>query len=456
MRRPLTSLLLLGCVLAPARVAAQADSVRIDFECPSCAGKARVGIAFMEDVGLQIGVNLINQFIIKDSSQDVTPETWGRNLREGWEFDDNNFNTNQFAHPYHGNINFNTARSNGLDYWSSIPFAALGSLIWEYFGEIHRPSLNDYISTTVGGVALGELTFQLSSLVLDNQARGKGRFWREMAALAINPARGVNRAFYGDWGRVGPNPADRDPEQLQGGMRVGFRVVDEGNGLSEGNGRFFLNFNFLRGDPLEQEYRKPFDVFAFDVQLNAQEEKIIGRLTVHGRLYGKRLDHGERPRHALLVTQDYDYYNTVAYKLGGQSVNVGVMSRFELGSKLRLTTSAMGKAVILAAVNSEFQDGPNRDYDFGPGLGFSVGGILARNGLQLARVSYAMQVIHNVNGLAGDHYLQEAVVDASLPLSRRMSIGGQGHFYHRRSEYRTFPSVSQDTPEVQAYVGWRF
>ena len=40
--------------------------------------------------------------------------------------------------------------------------------------------------------------------------------------------------------------------------------------------------------------------------------------------------------------------------------------------------------------------------------------------------------------------------------SRRMSIGGQGHFYHRRSEYRTFPSVSQDTPEVQAYLGWRF
>ena len=256
-----------------------------------------------------------------------------------------------------------------MDYWSSIPFAALGSLIWEYFGEIHRPSLNDYISTTVGGVALGELTFQLSSLVLDNQATGKSRFWKEMAALAINPARGVNRFFYGDWGRVGPNPADRDPELLRGGMRVGFRVVDEGSGLSEGSGRFFLTFDFLRGDPLEQEYRKPFDVFLFNVQLNADEEKVIGRLTVHGRLYGKRLDHGERPRHALLVTQDYDYYNTEAFKLGGQSVNVGVMSRFELGSKLRLTTSAMGKAVILAAVNSEFQDGPNRDYDFGPGSG---------------------------------------------------------------------------------------
>src|SRR6185503_12292491 len=89
MRRPLIALLLLGAVLAPARAEAQGDSVRINFECPSCAGKARVGIAFMEDVGLQIGVNLINQFIIKGSSEDATPETWARNLREGWEFDDN-------------------------------------------------------------------------------------------------------------------------------------------------------------------------------------------------------------------------------------------------------------------------------------------------------------------------------------------------------------------------------
>jgi hypothetical protein len=115
----------------------------------------------------------------------------------------------------------------------------------------------------------------------------------------------------------------------------------------------------------------------------------------------------------------------------------------------------MGKAVILAAVNSEFVDGPNRDYDFGPGLGVSLGGILTRGGLQIARLSYGVQLIHNVNGLAGAHLLQEAVVDASVPLSRRMSVGGQGLFYHRRSDYRDRPSVSQDTPEFQAYLRWR-
>ena len=51
---------------------------------------------------------------------------------------------------------------------------------------------------------------------------------------------------------------------------------------------------------------------------------------------------------------------------------------------------------------SEFEDGPNRDYDFGPGLGFSLGGALSRAGHQFLRLSYGGQLIHNVNGLAGN------------------------------------------------------
>jgi hypothetical protein len=82
-------------------------------------------------------------------------------------------------------------------------------------------------------------------------------------------------------------------------------VVDEGGGLDQGSGRLFLAFDFVRGDPLEQPYRKPFDVFLFSGQLNAAESKVIGRLTAYGRLYGKPLGRSERPRHALIVTQDY-------------------------------------------------------------------------------------------------------------------------------------------------------
>ena len=45
--------------------------------------------------------------------------SWAENLSNGFEWDDNNFNTNQFAHPYHGSLYFNAARSNGYTFWES-------------------------------------------------------------------------------------------------------------------------------------------------------------------------------------------------------------------------------------------------------------------------------------------------------------------------------------------------
>ena len=49
--------------------------------------------------------------------------SWRENLETGWTWDDNSFSTNQIAHPYHGNLYYNAARSNGYSYWQSIPFA---------------------------------------------------------------------------------------------------------------------------------------------------------------------------------------------------------------------------------------------------------------------------------------------------------------------------------------------
>jgi hypothetical protein len=95
-----------------------------------------------------------------------------KNLREGFEWDDNAFINNQFAHPYHGNLYYNAARSAGYNDWEAAPFPIAGSLMWEYIGEVCRPVLNDWINTSLGGIALGEMTYRASSLILDNQATG--------------------------------------------------------------------------------------------------------------------------------------------------------------------------------------------------------------------------------------------------------------------------------------------
>lgn len=89
-----------------------------------------------------------------------------------------------------------------------------GSLMFEYTGESQRPSSNDFITTSMGGVTLGEALYRLSSLVLDNRATGSSRVVREIGAAIINPVRGFNRLIYGRMGAIGPNHFERHPPYL--------------------------------------------------------------------------------------------------------------------------------------------------------------------------------------------------------------------------------------------------
>ena len=52
-----------------------------------------------------------------------------------------------------------------------------------------------------GGIAYGEATYRLASEILDNQGKGKDRFFQELAAFGVDPIRGFNRAVSGRWGK---------------------------------------------------------------------------------------------------------------------------------------------------------------------------------------------------------------------------------------------------------------
>jgi hypothetical protein len=71
-----------------------------------------------------------------------------------------------------GNNYFTSGRANGLSYYESAAVTAFGSGTWEYFGETNKASLNDFISTTLGGIALGEMFYRAGWLVRDTRATG--------------------------------------------------------------------------------------------------------------------------------------------------------------------------------------------------------------------------------------------------------------------------------------------
>ena len=104
------------------------------------------------------------------------------NLRTGFKWDNDGFLMNQFMHPYHGSQYFNAARSNGLSFWESCLYPYGGSLMWELFMENQAPSYNDLINTPVSGILIGEISYRISDLIIDESKTGFMRFLTETAA----------------------------------------------------------------------------------------------------------------------------------------------------------------------------------------------------------------------------------------------------------------------------------
>ncbi|UCF40300.1 MAG: DUF3943 domain-containing protein, partial [Gemmatimonadota bacterium] len=212
---------------------------------------------------------LYNEYPRGANFTQVNPRSWYNNIKGGWTYDDNHFANNQIAHPYHGSLYYNAARANGFNYWVSLPMALLGSGFWECCGETHPPAVNDWIATGVGGSAIGEMLYRVSSTVLDNTATGSERVWREVGAGLLNPVRGFTRLVTGQAAKVQPNPEnplDHIPNQLLNTLRIGGRWVADSGSLDEGGntndskaytGMVEIDFQF--GSPFAAERRKPFD-----------------------------------------------------------------------------------------------------------------------------------------------------------------------------------------------------
>ena len=153
----------------------------------------RFGTAMWELAIIEFIPWALSKWVTRPGWANVGWQSWWSNIQKGWEYDGDNFLTNNFAHPYHGNLYFNSGRTNGFDFWESVPFAFGGSLLWEYFGEYYRPSFNDWIKTSVSGINLGEMTYRVANLITDNTTRGSQRVWSEIFGALINPVRGFNR-----------------------------------------------------------------------------------------------------------------------------------------------------------------------------------------------------------------------------------------------------------------------
>ena len=428
-----------------------------DYESPECPGcpNRNWGRAVAATIGVNAIFTLTNLAFRPDERYEfqVTPQTWWDNLKYGFIFDDNNFLINQFGHPYQGGLYFSTGRSNGLNYWESSVLVALGSFTWECCGETNRASMNDYFSTTMGGMVMGEIQHRLATLVLDTTAT-EGRIAREVAAAVIDPVGGFFRIIHGEWGKVRENRPDRRPDVLSMSLQTGALWRGAGGTLDEASAFPYVELDFGYGDLVRTPFRKPFDAFQSSFVLGGG--KGVSELVVLGRVYGKSLSQSPAGAASFLITQGFAYLTNPAYDLGGQSVDVGIGTVKTLGRRTSLSFLAMGQFVPLAAISAEYVDINERTYDFGPAIGASFIAALRWYGDPVLRLFYHSSFINSVNGSDATHYVDMLQARAQFPIGRTFAAGGSFTVFTRNSEYPAAPSVFTRYPESRVFLSYRF
>ncbi|WP_375758424.1 DUF3943 domain-containing protein [Corallococcus exercitus] len=396
----------------------------------------------------------VNRFIRKRDWAEVSPEVWRRNLTSGFEWDADKFTANQLDHPYHGAIYYNIGRDNGLSYWEAAPLTLFGSLQWEVFGENNPPSTNDIINTSIGGLAVGEVLYRLSSMILDNGATGWERGGREVAAGLLNPGRGFSRVVRGEAWRVGPTPREWTPPHFAGIARVGFLQEGDNDAGEPGEGRLLIGLGMRHGDPFLDDFHKPFDSFSVDASFIVRQGHFLGQAEAQGLLAVTSLV--QRPRWQVLLGayQLYDFVDIGNYQVGAQSFSGSLLYRHSVLGSMDVRAALDLRGVALAAISSNLSETSGRGYDYGPGVGVTLRAALGSWPWEYVGVELETSWIHTLDGVVKDHLIHEGRLHADIPVYRGLGLGGSLQLFRRDSLIPDAKRDPQQTPRFQVFVSW--
>lgn len=381
--------------------------------------------------------------------EDYTHLTWqstGYNLSPWhWAWDNDPFTTNEFGHPYHGSLFYNSFRANGYTFWQSVPASFAGSYLWETFAENQPPAPNDFINTGFGSITLGEMTYKLANKILDNRSRGLQRQVREICAMLINPMNGLTRLIDGRWGKVYGNSLEHDSSNVYIEFDLGERSFKINN--SDGSMGFYGHLKLIYGTPFEN-YKTPFSNIYVNAEFGADDSSKINIISAYGSVKGWLIGNTEKVRNLLMVSMNYDYINNEAFFYSAQSVRLNLSSAFTLSKKIKINTFAGTGPVILAAVpDSSLYEG--RNYDFCSGLSFHANMQIGISGHLYYGVIYRGAWLKTINGNADHHLLHTITSEVRYRIASGFSLCAEPGYFRLNTYYKPGQQVSRSYPYLR-------
>lgn len=445
--------------------------------------------AALEAFAINVGVQCFDQFVMNEEFAKISFHSIKHNIETGFVWDNDQFSTNLFAHPYHGGLYFNAARSHGMNFWESVPYSFCGSLMWETTCEIEPPAINDLMATTFGGIAIGEVTHRVSNLVFDDRLSGFPRFMREFLGTLICPIKGLNRILSGDAWRVRGkyykyHDYQRSPVSFF--ASAGYRYLADNNTLFRGEGNPYVRFNLVYGDPFDGETTKPYDYFTLDATFGlSSNQPLITGLHLLGRLWSVPVEVSKGTEMEFGIFQHFNYYDSqpvkdgtslVPYRISeAASFGPGIIYRFpQVGNLTRFEQRIFLDGILLGGSLTDYYNVIDRDYNMGSGYSvkaisfmefgkvatFQIGAdyyrIFTWKGYEGKDLATTDPLYLNAQGDKGNASLLVLNARFSLALSNRLNLDFNVSNYWRDTHYSYHDDVTSKTFDMSLGLQYKF
>lgn len=445
--------------------------------------------AALEAFAINVGVQCFDQFVMNEEFAKISFHSIKHNIETGFVWDNDQFSTNLFAHPYHGGLYFNAARSHGMNFWESVPYSFCGSLMWETTCEIEPPAINDLMATTFGGIAIGEVTHRVSNLVFDDRLSGFPRFMREFLGTLICPIKGLNRILSGDAWRVRGKYYkyhDYQRSPISFFASAGYRYLADNNTLFRGEGNPYVRFNLVYGDPFDGETTKPYDYFTLDATFGlSSNQPLITGLHLLGRLWSVPVEVSKGTEMEFGIFQHFNYYDSqpvkdgtslVPYRISeAASFGPGIIYRFpQVGNLTRFEQRVFLDGILLGGSLTDYYNVIDRDYNMGSGYSvkaisfmefgkvatFQIGAdyyrIFTWKGYEGKDLATTDPLYLNAQGDKGNASLLVLNARFSLALSNRLNLDFNVSNYWRDTHYSYHDDVTSKTFDMSLGLQYKF
>lgn len=316
------------------------DSTKVSRKHPWLAG--------LEVVGLNLAVFGYDKIFHSDLEwTHVSFKDIKRNFTHSyWFWDYDGLDINAFKHPVHGSIFYLIGRANGMNMLESSMYSLGGSWLWEMIFEAERPSINDMVYTTVGGVTIGEVAWRT------------GKSWL-----------GLVSKKHRDFAPAVP---------FSTSLTIGYRHLKSPDHQVVNTAMATLDIAY--GDMFDSEHTGPFDYFEASGTLTVwQKEFPISMARIDHQLLSRSIIDKPNQKVVWGLYNHFDYYfasglqpledkmpSSLSYSEVGA---VGPGIAYRVGNQISWEQQAYFNGIMMGAMSKHSYHPGSREYSFGSGYG---------------------------------------------------------------------------------------